>query len=304
MNDAETKAHRAGFVAIVGRPSAGKSTLLNALCGRKVAIISPVPQTTRNRVRGIVTTDAGQLVFVDTPGFHRSDQRLNQHMRGLIEETIRESDAICYVIDTARAPGEEEGELLALVAKRSGDMPAVVVLNKIDVAKPAMIEQVAEWVGSTVPDARIFRTAAITGDGLTDLRDTLIALMPEDDPLYPSDFYTDQDPEFRVSEIIREKAIAQTRKELPHALYVEVADMEERETEKGPQLWIRAFILVERNSQRGIVVGKAGSRIKEIRQSAQREIASLFPYRIHLDLRVKVSPKWRRDERVLKRLIT
>ena len=303
MNETETKGSRAGFVAIIGRPSAGKSTLINTMCGEKVSIISAVPQTTRNRVRGIVTRPGGQLVLVDTPGFHVSDRTMNQHMRGLIDETVRESDAILYVVDGSRPPGEEERELVSLVAGRASAMPVVVALNKIDTARKTTRSAAEALLDQSLAGCPRAAISALTGEGVEELVSVLLGLLPEDVPSYPEDYYTDQEPEFRVSEIIREKAINLMRQELPHSLYVEVADMEVRNDEDTDRLWIRAFILVERNSQQGMVVGKGGEKIKQIRQSAQKEIARLFPYRIHLDLRVKVASRWQRDERVLRRLI-
>jgi GTP-binding protein Era len=290
-------------VAIIGRPSAGKSTLVNTLCGHKVSIISPVPQTTRNRVRGIVNRDGNQLVLVDTPGFHLSDRTLNRHMRGLIEETIRDSDLILYLIDASRRAGEEERQLAGLVAQRSAETPVVIAVNKTDVASRRDLEHTEALIQELLPSHPAVRISAKTGASTDTLVSILMERVPEDAPPYPEDFYTDQPPEFRVGEIIREKAIAATRKELPHSIYVDVADMEVRTDEDRELLWIRAFVLVERNSQQGIVVGKGGEKIKQIRQSAQKEIARLFPYAIHLDLRVKVRPNWHRDERLLTKLV-
>lgn len=304
MIEPVSKGPRSGFVAIVGRPSAGKSTLLNALCGRKVAIISPVPQTTRNRIRGIVNREAGQLVFVDTPGYHDSPRTFNRHMRGLIDEAVRDCEMLLYVVDGARAPGDEELALIETVS-RAAHLPRVVALNKVDAAPAQRLEEIRTLLGQRLPDVPVVEISALRRDGLEDLLNELLSRAPEGEPVYPADFYTDQPPEFRVSEIIREKAMAGLRDELPHSIYVEVADMEVREHESGDeQLWIRAFILVERPSQQGMVVGAGGSGIKRIRQSAQKEIAGLFPYRIHLDLRVKVDPKWRRNDQVLSRLVT
>ena len=302
-DEGSTADTRSAFVSIVGRPSSGKSTLLNALCGEKIAIISSVPQTTRNRIRGIVTREEGQLVFVDTPGFHESSRRVNRHMRGLIEETIRDCEELLYVIDAARTPGEEELALMRSVA-RHNDIPRVVAINKLDVAPARNIEQIRVLLSDRLPDVPMCGVSARTGAGLDELMTTLLEHAPAGDPVYPEDFYTDQPPEFRISEIIREQAMQGLREELPHALYVDVLDMETRELESGgEQLWIRAAIFVERASQRGMIVGKGGAGIKRIRQSAQKEIASLFPYRIHLDLRVKVDPDWRRNDHVLQRLV-
>lgn len=292
--------------AIVGRPSAGKSTLVNALCGHKVAIVSPIPQTTRNAVRGVLTEGRGQIVFIDTPGFHHSQRRFNQHMRGLVEQTLADVEVVLYVVDATRAAGEEERELASLLALAARDLPTIAAVSKGDLATEARREKARASVAELVPGAPIFQISAQEGTGLAELVDELFSVAPVGELLYPDDVYTDQPPEFRVAEIIREKAMLQTKQELPHALYVEVADMEVRPRpgKEAQQLWIRAFVHVERESQKGIVVGSGGTKIKQIRQSAQAEIGALFPYRIHLDLRVKVSSNWRADDSLLGRLIT
>jgi len=305
MIEPVSKGHKTAFAAIVGRPSAGKSTFLNQACGHKVSIISSVPQTTRNRIRGIVNRPGGQLVFIDTPGFHESDRKFNQHMRGLIQESIRDAELILYMIDASRPIGAEERALAETVSRHMEHIPTVVAINKIDVANASAVDEAAAWATEKLPDCPQFRISASVGDGVEAVVAALLERAPEGEPVYPDDLYTDQPPEFRVSEIIREKAINSTSQELPHSIYVEVADMEVRESEgKGEDLlWIRAFLLVERESQKGMLVGKAGAKIKAIRTTAQKEIAQLFPYRVHLDLRVKVDPKWRRKEGLLTRLV-
>ncbi|MFW5688538.1 MAG: GTPase Era [Spirochaetota bacterium] len=295
---------KSAFVAVVGRPSTGKSTLLNALCGHKVAIISPVPQTTRNRIRGIVTREEGQLVFVDTPGFHESSRTFNRHMRGLIEETIRDSEMLLYLVDASREPGEEELALMQIVATHDS-IPRMVAINKIDAVSPKQLQRIGILVDQRLGGIPTLGISALKGRGTDALLDELFRIAPEGEPPYPPDFYTDQPPEFRVAEIVREKAMEGLRQELPHSIYVDILDMEVREyKETEEQLWIRAAILVERDSQQGMIVGKGGQGIKRIRQGAQREIGKLFPYRIHLDLRVKVDPNWRKNDRVLERLVT
>lgn len=287
---------KSAVVAIVGRPSAGKSTLLNSLCGQKVAITSPVPQTTRNRIRGILTTSLGQLIFIDTPGYHKSEKKFNLHLKNLVEETLQEVDLILYVIDTSRQPGEEEELIAQRVSTFQG--PILSALNKIDV-KPTFLEQVEMFLTLRLPKASRFRVSAMTGEGIPLLTQALFDAAPEGDLLYPEEFYTDQDPDFRIAEIIREKAVWETRQEVPHSLYVEIADMEKRD---NGSLWVRAFLVVERESQKGILIGKGGSKIKTIRLAAEQELAEIFPYPVHLDLRVKVDPKWRQNDTLLTKL--
>lgn len=289
---------KSAFVSIIGRPSAGKSTLLNTMCGRKVAIASASPQTTRNKIRGIVSRDDGQLVFIDTPGYHSSNRKFNKHMSDLVVGSLDEVDLILYVVDVTRPPGEEEARLAALAARDPN--PVVVALNKSDAGREYRTEH-EHALRAELPDSPVLVVSALAGEGIRELVNALMEAAPEGELMYPTDFYTDQDPEFRASEIIREHAISQLRQELPHALYVTIADMERSEDEE--RLWIRAFVAVERESQKGIVVGKKGSMIKSIRLKAQRELNDIFPYEVDLDLRVKVQRDWRKRDAVLRRLI-
>ncbi len=292
---------KSAFASIVGRPSSGKSTLLNSLCGHKISIVSPVPQTTRNKVRGVLTEDRGQIVFVDTPGFHVSTRKFNLRMTDLVRSALDETDLVLYVLDATRAPGDEETTIAGLLRKVS--LPIVAAVNKID------ISQNRAAVGRTFLEENLKRVVAVVevsalvGTGIETLKNELFSAAPEGDPMYPSEFYTDQPPEFRVAEIIREKAIMQTRKEVPHAVFVDVSEMEVRKGRNGKVLWIRAFLMVERDSQKGIIVGKGGEKIRDIRIAAQREIEEIFPYpSVYLDLRVKVNPDWRSNDSVLRKI--
>jgi GTPase len=285
-------------VSIIGRPSSGKSTLLNTICGRKVSITAPSPQTTRNTIRGIRTEETGQLIFTDTPGYHISPARYNEKMKDLSVSSIGESDLILYVVDTSRLPGEEEFAIARLL--HSSGRPVVAALNKADLPR-SRPDTARQQLASLLPQARFIVVSALSGSGVNDLVSLLFSLAPEGDPLYPEEFYTDQPPEFRIAELIREHAVNRVREELPHAIFVEIADLEL--DEQTDTLWIRAFVNVERESQKGMVVGKGGAGIKAIREGARRDIAKLFPYRIHLDLRVKTREKWRTQEQMLKKLI-
>jgi len=289
---------KSAVVAIVGRPSSGKSTLLNALCGGKISIVSPVPQTTRNRVRGILTTDAGQIVFIDTPGFHLSEKKLNRYMTNLVSSTLAETDLSLYVVDGTRAFGGEERALLDALHRAA--RPVVACLNKADAAGSSWAAVRAE-IETALPTVPLLDISALSGAGLDTLRERLFALSPEGDQLYPPDYYTDQTPDFRISEIVREKAMLQTREEVPHALYVRMEDLEMRDD--GATLWARGFICVERESQKGILVGKAGDRIKAIVREAERELAEIFPYAVKLDVRVKVDHEWRKRDPLLRKMI-
>ncbi len=289
---------KAAFVGLLGRPSCGKSTLMNKICGYKVSIISSVPQTTRNRVRGIYNAPEGQLVFVDTPGFHLSDKKMNLRLKALATSTMSEVDVLLYLIDVTRPPGEEERALMELLHGKERKL--IVGLNKIDIGGDESMK-VRNVVEQTLENPRIQAISALTGEGVPELLRAVWALAPEGEQLYPEGLYTDQSPDFRIAEIIREKAILQTRQEVPHSLYVDISDMEMKDANR--YLWVRAFIYVERESQKGIVVGKGGEKIRTIVQQAEEEINRLFPYPVRLDVRVKTRPKWRKDDTLLKKLI-
>jgi GTP-binding protein Era len=300
---------KSAFVAVVGRPSAGKSTLVNQICGEKVAIVSAVPQTTRNAIRGILNRPEGQLVFVDTPGRHISDKKLNKKLSEISGRQADEADLVLYVLDASRPPGPEEAAiaqwLMPLAAK------TVAAINKIDApgADPERaIAFLAEHLPGLEPERR-FPLSALRNEGIAPLLSCLYNLAESGDPLYPEEYYTDQEVGFRIAEIIREQAINRLRQELPHSLYVDVADMEftgaREDPEDAPQarLWVRAFIVVERESQKGMVVGKGGAMIKAIRQAAQKDINRIFDWKIDLDLRVKTGKDWRHNDQILRKII-
>lgn len=282
----------------MGRPSAGKSTLLNKLCGEKISIIAPTPQTTRNKIRGILSEERGQLIFIDTPGFHMSEKKLNLHLKDVSISTLEESDLYIYVIDASRPVGTEEKELLSIFS--SMQEKTIVALNKCDIAADKA-ESYTKTIKELLPNCSIVEISALKGTGISSLKDILFSKAAEGEQMYPDGFYTDQLPEFRISEIIREKAINSVKEEIPHAVYVEVADLEI--SDNGEKGWIRAFIMVERESQKGIIVGRGGSGIRDIRKAAQKELNRIFPYKVYLDLRVKVNHKWRKKDHILKKLI-
>ena len=292
---------KSGIVAIIGRPSAGKSTLLNALAGAKVSIVSPVPQTTRNAIRGIVNRPKGQLVFIDTPGYHDSDKKLNLLLKGIAKDRLPEADCILYLIDASREAGPEESSIIQLLAKATDKL--VIGINKVDRqdARPDMVRLFLEKELPGVSHDRIVELSAGTGKNTGVLLDAVYSVVPEGEAMYPEEYYTDQDVDFRIAEIIREKAILNTRQEIPHALYVEIADMEMKRN--GKELWVRAFIVVERETQKAMVIGKGASMIKKIRTEAKEEMKKIFDYYIRLDLQVRVHKNWRQKDPVLGRLM-
>lgn len=290
---------KSAFVAIIGRPSAGKSTLLNALCGKKVSIVSSTPQTTRNKIRGIVNkAGLGQIVFLDTPGIHMSEKKFNNAMMANVSSSLEDADVVLYLLDGSRAPGAEERHIVSML--KTSSKPLVVAVNKSDLGSPAS-QEIKELIQQELKPIAQLSLSALEKKGLEPLLLELFEASPEGPAYYPEEYYTDQDPEFRASEIIREKAVNLTKEEVPHALYVEIADMEYNEEED--RLWIRAFLTVERETQVGIVVGHQGERIKIIRQSAQKELAKIFERKIHLDLRVKVNAKWRTKDHLVKKIL-
>ncbi|MCL2129728.1 MAG: GTPase Era [Treponema sp.] len=306
---------KSAFVALIGRPSVGKSTLVNLLCGEKVAIVSDTPQTTRNAVRGILTCTEGQLVFIDTPGRHISEKKLNKKLMEVADRALAETEIILYVLDAGRCPGPEE---IAVAEKLKGYGERIVaVINKTDV-KGANPKEIREFLVEFLPDlppSLCFEISCLKKEGIKPLLDCLFKMAPDGEPLYPGDYYTDQDMVFRISEIIREKAINRLKDELPHSIYVDVADLEFRGGSPGvsdphseeipagkKRLWIRAFIITERESQKGIVVGKGGEMIKAIGQAARKELNSIFDFKVDLDLRVKTGKDWRQKDHVIRKI--
>jgi GTP-binding protein Era len=293
---------KAAFATLVGRPSVGKSTLINSLCGEKVSIVSPSPQTTRNAIRGIVNRPEGQIVFIDTPGRHVSAKKFNRKLLEVSKRSIGDADVVVYLLDATRAPGVEEASIADCLAPFSERL--VVAVNKMDIQSDVVksIDFLKDRFPTLVQD-RIFKISATRDEGLSPLLEKIFEMAPTGKPFYPTDCYTDQDVQFRIAEIIREKAVNRLRQELPHCIYVEIADAEFREMEMGrKKLWVRAFIIAERESQKGMIVGKGGQMVKSIRLAALKDLRSIFDWEIELDIRVKTANDWRTNDALLKRL--
>ena len=278
---------KSGFVAIVGRPNAGKSTLINVLVGEKVSIVTPVPQTTRNRILGIVNRPDAQVVFVDTPGIHKPLSRLNQQMMTFVRQALAERDLAVLIVDASARFGR--GDEFALQLLKEYAPKAILALNKIDlIPKPQLLPLIDRY--SKLHDfEEIFPVSALHNDGVEDVLQAVIRLLPEGPPYFPPEIYTDQPERFLASEIIREKVIRHTQQELPHVTAVFIEQFEETETITR----IHAMIVVERDSQRPIVLGAGGQRIKQIGTEARLELERLFPPKVFLELFVKVEPHWR-----------
>ena len=290
---------RSGFVALIGRPNAGKSTLLNRLVGQKLAIVSDKPQTTRNRIIGVRNYDDAQVVFVDTPGVHRPLHRLNVRMLDAALDTLKEVDVVCAVVDVTDKPGGGDRYLMDVL--RKVETPRVLALNKVDVLAKEKVLPLIERYSEELDFADIVPVSARTGINVDRLETVLRSHLPEGEPLYPDDFLTDSPERFFVAELVREQVLQHTRAELPFATAVAVDGFEEPE-QPGGLLRLYCTILVERESQKPIVVGKAGAMIKAIGTAARKELEQFFDAKVFLDLRVKVKEDWRENERVLDEL--
>ncbi|GHU38798.1 GTPase Era [Spirochaetia bacterium] len=299
---------KSAFVAVIGRPSAGKSTLINKFCNAKVSIVSATPQTTRNSIRGIVTQDAGQLVFVDTPGRHKSEKKLNLKLVQTADRVQNESDLILYVLDATRKPGPEEENVAANIPAGMLGGQTFIAINKID-SPNADTAASYNFIKKNIPlikQEHIFEISALNGTGTDSLGNALFLAAPIGPLYYDTEMYTDQSVKFRIAEIIREQTMNRLREELPHAIYVEVADAELKEPKDDAgteKLWVRAFILTERESQKGMVVGKNGKMIRAIRLASLAELSKIFDWKIDLDLRVKTSRDWRQDDSFLRNFV-
>jgi len=283
---------KSGFVAVAGRPNVGKSTLVNALVGGKVAIVSDKPQTTRRRIAGVVNGDGYQLVLVDLPGFQRPLDPMTERMQRTVDRAFEDVDAVLFVLSTRERIGAGD----RFIAQRvfSLGVPVVIGLNKVDRLKPGHVATQMDTASKLGDFHALHPVSAKTGDGIAELRDELVELLPEGPAYFPPEQRSDLSQEEEIGELIREKALALTREEVPHAISVEVEEVDEKV--------VRASLYVETDSQKQIVVGRGGSVVKEIGVRARPEIEHLVGHPVFLELKVKVKPKWRRDEGLLERL--
>jgi GTPase len=283
---------RSGFVAVAGRPNVGKSTLVNALAGGKVAIVSDKPQTTRRRIAGVVNGDDYQLVLVDLPGFQRPLDPMTERMQRTVDQAFEDVDAVLFVLSARDRIGAGD----RFIAQRvfSLGVPVVIALNKVDRLKPGHIATQMDTASKLGDFHALHPVSAKTGDGIEELREELVELLPDGPAYFASDQRSDLSLEDQVAELVREKALALTREEVPHAISVEVEELDDKVA--------RANVYVETDSQKQIVVGRGGSMVKEIGIRARPEIEHLLGHPVFLDLQVKVKPRWRRDEQLLERL--
>lgn len=305
-------AFRCGTAAIVGRPNVGKSTLLNALVGEKVAIVSPRPGTTRDKILGVLTRPDAQLLFLDTPGFGPAPTLLDKRSLQVVRDALSQADVLVVATDAAPGVTEEDRRLITgLPAER----PVIVAINKIDrVAKPRLLPQI-ETLTRLLPQTEIIPISATTRDGLDRLIHAIVSRLPTGKPLFPADQFTDRSTRFLAAELIREQALSVIREEVPHALAVQIEEFVERRRRstrrvrghqrRGPTqpiAYLRATLLVERDSQKGIVIGAHGERLKAIGEAARKALEGLLGQPVYLDLWVKVLPQWRDRPQALKTL--
>lgn len=284
--------HRSGFVAVIGRPNVGKSTLMNQLLGDKVAIVSPRPQTTRTCIRGILTRPDAQIIFVDTPGLHKPLHKLGEVMVAAAASAIPDADVVLFVSDVSVMPTEEDQMIARMIRQRTSH-PVILVLNKMDLLPPERVKPHTEAYWALVPDhAGWMMTIATEAVNLDKLLDMVIAHLPEGPRYYPGDLITDQTEREIAAELIREQVLRFTREEVPHSVAVVVEEYKERET---GGVYIAATIYVEKESQKGILIGTGGQMLRRIGTAAREEIERMVGGKVYLDLWVKVSKNWRRD---------
>ena len=292
---AALRGFRAGFVSLVGRPNSGKSTLLNRLVGEKLAIVSPRPQTTRNRITGIRNAPESQIVFIDTPGLHAPAGKLGTFMRQTVERALEDVDLVCVIADVTE-PRHPDPEILEMLGRHRG--PAYCVLNKTDRlrAKARLLPLIDAWAAG--PFREIVPISALDGTNCDRLLRLIVEALPEHPAFFPPDATSDQPETLYVAEMIREKIFLLTHEEIPYAVAVRVEELTERTAPEA--LYIRATIFVERDSQKGILIGQAGSMLKRIGTAARRELEAFFGIKVYLELTVQVRPRWRKDARALR----
>ena len=290
--------HRAGFAAIVGRPNVGKSTLLNALVGTKVAIVSPKPQTTRTRILGIRTLPEAQVVFLDTPGIHEARSLLNRRMVDVARQTVTDADVVLLVVDPTAGLGHGDRELAATLA--GGRATVIAVLSKRDRVAPAKLLPLMQALGEILPGRDLVPVSARTGENVAHLLDVVVGALPEGPRLYPEEDFTTESERFLVQEAIREQLFLQTEQEIPYGTAVEIESFEEKPERNV--IVVRATILVAREGHKGIIIGTGGERLREIGRHARLDLEKLFDRKVFLELFVRVEPGWAENARRLKEL--
>ncbi len=288
-NTDRSQTYKSGFISIIGRPNVGKSTFLNRVIGQKIAIMSDKPQTTRNKVQGVLTTDDAQLIFIDTPGIHKPKHKLGDFMMKVAQNTLKEVDLVLFMVNAEEGFGR--GEEFILEKFQTVKTPIFLVINKIDQIHPDQLLPIIESYKEKYLFKEVFPISALEGNNVQQLLEKIKTYLPEGPQFYPADQVTDHPERFIVSELIREKALHLTREEIPHSLAVVIDKMERRENKNI--IHVMATIIVERDSQKGIIIGKQGSMLKEIGKRARVDIENLLGSKVFLELWVKVQKDWR-----------
>ncbi len=286
-----------GYVALVGRPNAGKSTLLNALLGERVAIVTPKAQTTRHRITGIHTDESAQIVFLDTPGFHESSKPLNRLMNEIVDAVIDDADIVCLLVEADRDDREVERELFARIGPEKG----IVIVNKADLVPRERFEAIAQAIHDEWGAREVVVLSALKDEGVTTLLGLLAERLPEGPAFFPEEYYTDHPTRFLAAELIREELFLQMQQEIPYSTAVEIESFQEPE-EEGGLTRIAATIIVEKESQKAMVIGKGGKRIKSIGTRARAKIEELVGGQVFLELFVKVVKDWTKDDAAVRRI--
>lgn len=299
FDDSLPEDHRSGVVAVVGRPNVGKSTLINRILGQKIAIVSPKPQTTRRQQLGIYTDARCQILFVDTPGLHNPHHKLGEFMVKVAENALRDADLILWVIDVASEPAAADKQIAEQIEHLRGETPVIFALNKADLLTDANRQSNIGAAEALLSHEKAFPVSALQGDGVEELLDYLKERLPRGPRYYPVDQVSEVNLRFIAAEVVREKIILHTEQEIPYSVAVEVESFEERSDKLS---YISGVIYVERESQKGIIIGKKGAMIKQIGSEARVELKAMLDTDVFLDLRVKVLKNWRSDENLMRRL--
>jgi len=289
--------YRSGFVAVLGRPNVGKSTLMNALIGQKIAAVSPRPQTTRRNQLGILSMPEAQIIFMDTPGLHNPQHKLGEAMNQSALDTLIDADVILWLVDGSQVPDDEDRQVASWIMEKNRVRATLLLVNKIDLLEPDRLATQVEAYQELLADAAVIPLSAVKGDNLGSLLESVMERLPEGDPYYPEDQITDLYEREIAADLIREAALILLRDEIPHGIAIRIDEYKDRDEDNA---YIEATIFVERESHKGIVIGKGGSMIKQIGSEARKEIEKMTGRKIFLQLRVKVQKNWRNDEHSLK----
>ncbi|WP_067727382.1 GTPase Era [Oceanobacillus damuensis] len=288
---------KSGFITIIGRPNVGKSTFMNRVIGQKIAIMSDKAQTTRNKIQGVLTTEDAQIVFIDTPGIHKPKHRLGDFMVNIAENTLNEVDAVLFMINAKEGYGRGDQYIIDLLQKVKS--PVFLIINKIDLIHPEEVFALIEQYRQKLEFQEIIPISALEGNNVDHLVDVLKGHLPEGPQYYPADQVTDHPERFVISELIREKVLHLTKEEVPHSIAVVIENIEKREQDK---LLIQAIIVTERSTQKGILIGKQGSMLKNIGRNARKDIEALLGSKVYLELWIKVKKDWRNKQSQLHEL--